>query len=108
MRSPLSNAYFQGTYTRLMSYECEDCGASFDTLSRLRLHDCPSDQPADTTVSDEHGLSEGPPSEDSGLRRGNSNAIILRSLVTSRTSMMTLARVTYQRCTGQWRNTTGC
>lgn len=24
-----------------MSYECEECGASFDTLSRLRLHDCP-------------------------------------------------------------------
>lgn len=24
-----------------MSHECEDCGQTFETLSRLRLHDCP-------------------------------------------------------------------
>ena len=52
-----------------MSYECEGCGASFETLSRLRLHGCPPDQPADTTVSDEDGLSEEPPSEGSSLNR---------------------------------------
>lgn len=52
-----------------MSYECEDCGASFDTLSRLRLHSCPPDQPANTTGSDEDGISEEPTFEESGLSR---------------------------------------
>lgn len=36
-----------------MSHECEDCGASFETLTRLRLHDC-SDAPAgDAAASSE-------------------------------------------------------
>ena len=52
-----------------MSYECEDCGTSFDTLSRLRLHDCSTDQPADEVVSPEEGSSERGPFEDSGLDR---------------------------------------
>lgn len=26
-----------------MSHECDDCGQEFDTLTRLRLHDCPPD-----------------------------------------------------------------
>lgn len=30
-----------------MSHECEDCGQEFETLSRLRLHDCPADEPAE-------------------------------------------------------------
>lgn len=30
-----------------MSHECEECGESFDTLSRLRLHDCSPDSPAE-------------------------------------------------------------
>jgi hypothetical protein len=42
-----------------MSYECEECGASFDTLSRLRLHDC-SPEPADDTPVDSS------PPDDSG------------------------------------------
>jgi len=50
-----------------MSYECEDCGASFDTLSRLRLHDCTPDQPADETATREDSPSE--EIEDSGLDR---------------------------------------
>lgn len=52
-----------------MSYECDDCGASFDTLSRLRLHDCTPDQPADETVSREDGSPEEAPFEDSGFDR---------------------------------------
>jgi hypothetical protein len=28
-----------------MSHECEDCGQAFGTLSELRLHDCPTDEP---------------------------------------------------------------
>lgn len=24
-----------------MNHECEDCGETFETLTRLRLHDCP-------------------------------------------------------------------
>ena len=52
-----------------MSYECEDCGASFDTLSRLRLHDCSTDHPADETVSPEDGSSEEASFDDSGLDR---------------------------------------
>jgi len=52
-----------------MSHKCEDCGASFDTLSRLRLHDCTLDQPADEIVSTEDGPSEESPSEDSGKNR---------------------------------------
>lgn len=27
-----------------MSHECDACGETFDTLSRLRLHDCPAEQ----------------------------------------------------------------
>lgn len=27
-----------------MSHECEDCGQEFETLSRLRLHDCPANE----------------------------------------------------------------
>ena len=91
-----------------MSYECEDCGASFDTLSRLRLHGCPPDQPVDTTGSDEDGISEEPTFEEFGLSREEIERGILRSLVTSQTCMMTLVRVIYQRCTGHLRNTTGC
>ena len=30
-----------------MAHECEDCGESFGTLSSLRLHDCPGDEPDD-------------------------------------------------------------
>ena len=52
-----------------MSYECEDCGASFDTLSRLRLHDCIPDQPTEETVSRGDGSSEEAPFEDSDLDR---------------------------------------
>lgn len=33
-----------------MSHECDDCGQEFDTLSRLRLHDCPADRPPETTA----------------------------------------------------------
>ncbi|MFT4920945.1 MAG: putative nucleic acid-binding Zn-ribbon protein, partial [Haloarculaceae archaeon] len=29
-----------------MPHECDACGETFDTLSRLRLHDCPDDEPA--------------------------------------------------------------
>ena len=52
-----------------MSYECDDCGASFDTLSRLRLHDCTPDQPADVTNTREDSSSEEGPFEEPGLNR---------------------------------------
>jgi len=28
-----------------MPHECDACGETFNTLSRLRLHDCPADEP---------------------------------------------------------------
>jgi len=36
-----------------MSHECDDCGQEFDTLTRLRLHDCSTGQSANTT---EHNI----------------------------------------------------
>jgi len=30
-----------------MPHECDACGETFNTLSRLRLHDCPADEPDD-------------------------------------------------------------
>jgi len=30
-----------------MPHECDACGETFKTLSRLRLHDCPADEPGD-------------------------------------------------------------
>jgi len=42
-----------------MSHECEECGESFDTLSRLRLHECSSD-----SIGDEAPVSEESPDED--------------------------------------------
>lgn len=40
-----------------MSHECEDCGESFETLSRLRLHECGSAPPAgETPADDEHAV----------------------------------------------------
>jgi hypothetical protein len=53
-----------------MSHECDDCGQEFETLSRLRLHECPGDQLAEATEdADTTGTSAGPPVEDSGLDR---------------------------------------
>lgn len=43
-----------------MSYECEDCGASFDTLSRFRLHECAPDP------ADEADPADSPPPSDEG------------------------------------------
>jgi len=31
-----------------MSHECDDCGQEFETLSSLRLHDCPTNQPVES------------------------------------------------------------
>ncbi len=33
-----------------MSYECDHCGASFDTLSRFRLYECSSESTDDTPI----------------------------------------------------------
>lgn len=55
-----------------MSYECDDCGQEFDTLSRLRLHDCPGNQPAETrenSATETTDASTGTSLEDSGLDR---------------------------------------
>lgn len=46
-----------------MSHECEKCGASFETLSRLRLHECSLDSVvADTSLDD--WSDENPPVEE--------------------------------------------
>jgi len=42
-----------------MSHDCEECGESFSTLSRLRLHECQSD-----SIDDETQVSEESPAED--------------------------------------------
>jgi hypothetical protein len=36
-----------------MPHTCEDCGETFETLSRLRLHDCPGDETDEDTIDDE-------------------------------------------------------
>lgn len=41
-----------------MSHECNDCGQEFETLSRLRLHDCPGDQPPEATDDPTTGTTE--------------------------------------------------
>ena len=46
-----------------MSYECEKCGESFETLSRLRLHDCSPDPAVDTASADDWST-ENPPVEE--------------------------------------------
>ena len=35
-----------------MSHECDDCGQEFDTLTRLRLHDCSSTAESEETIVD--------------------------------------------------------
>lgn len=52
-----------------MSYECEDCGAAFDTLSRLRLHDCSSVQSTDKTSTNAGNNSGEDPFGDTGHDR---------------------------------------
>jgi hypothetical protein len=55
-----------------MSHECDDCGQEFETLSRLRLHECPGDQPAEMTdvpTTDTTDESAGSPREESALDR---------------------------------------
>ena len=44
-----------------MSHECEDCGETFETLSRLRLHDC---SPANETEPDDTRSTGSEPNED--------------------------------------------
>jgi len=43
-----------------MSHECDDCGQAFDTLSRLRLHDC---SPSNSTTDTDTGSELSPPAE---------------------------------------------
>lgn len=55
-----------------MSHKCDDCGQEFDTLTRLRLHECPGDQPAEasdeSTIDTTDDPAKGLPG-DSGLDR---------------------------------------
>lgn len=52
-----------------MSHECDDCGQEFQTLSRLRLHECPGEQLAemtdDSTTGTKGTAAEDPPGESS-------------------------------------------
>jgi hypothetical protein len=55
-----------------MSHQCDDCGQEFETLSRLRLHECPGGQLAhgtDDPATDETEDSTRSPLEDSGFDR---------------------------------------
>lgn len=47
-----------------MSHECDDCGEAFETLSRLRLHDCsaPADTEQSESATDDAGHGESPAS----------------------------------------------
>ncbi|WP_458190575.1 hypothetical protein [Haladaptatus sp. NG-WS-4] len=48
-----------------MTHTCEDCGETFDTLTRLRLHDCPgpididSEQARNVVIQTKDGLERG-------------------------------------------------
>ncbi len=48
-----------------MSHECEDCGEEFNTLSRLRLHDCSPSKSATTETSSESQQLEEPSNDPS-------------------------------------------
>lgn len=55
-----------------MTHECDECGQEFDTLSRLRLHECPGEQFAEATddpTTDTTDESTGSPVEESDLDR---------------------------------------
>jgi len=55
-----------------MSHECDDCGQEFDTLTRLRLHDCPPDKSPTTPDSEATKTSDDTTSSsipDSGIDR---------------------------------------
>ena len=41
-----------------MSHTCEDCGETFNTLSRLRLHDCSPDDPSATAVGSDSNVEQ--------------------------------------------------
>jgi hypothetical protein len=56
----------------IMSHECDDCGQEFGTLSRLRLHNCPGNQPAEATEKSTTYTTDEPTRtslDDSGLDR---------------------------------------
>lgn len=40
------------TMARYMPHECDDCEETFETLSALRLHDCPGEKPAEDSGFD--------------------------------------------------------
>lgn len=44
-----------------MSHECEDCGESFETLTRLRVHDCGDDGTDDAGTDDAGTDADSPP-----------------------------------------------
>ncbi|GAA0451968.1 hypothetical protein MUK72_16210 (plasmid) [Halococcus dombrowskii] len=46
-----------------MSHECDDCGQEFDTLTRLRLHDCSTADSSDRNTVDSSENEDGTPSE---------------------------------------------
>jgi hypothetical protein len=46
-----------------MSHECDDCGLTFDTLTRLRLHDCSSADGSAKTTLDSSDTDDPTPSE---------------------------------------------
>lgn len=54
-----------------MSHECDDCGQEFETLTRLRLHDCPPEKPpspsSDATEDTDNQVTE--PSSDYRIER---------------------------------------
>jgi predicted nucleic acid-binding Zn-ribbon protein len=45
-----------------MSHECDDCGQAFDTLTRLRLHDCSSPETSDRKPIDSSDTEDTTPS----------------------------------------------
>ena len=51
-----------------MSHECDDCGQEFDTLTRLRLHDCSSTEVSEETIVDSADTEDPRPSEETDYR----------------------------------------
>jgi hypothetical protein len=51
-----------------MSHECDDCGQEFDTLTRLRLHDCSSTEEYEDTTVGSADTDDLPPSEGTDRR----------------------------------------
>lgn len=62
-----------------MSYECEDCGETFGTLTKLRLHDCPGSVSSESLEADSKRSDQGATEKDQTATESDLNAFLDRA-----------------------------